>query len=61
MTGEALQNATAGRDPQFNQSQVQFELNRAGGRRFSQFTAQHVGDYLAIVLDDEVMSAPRHP
>ena len=58
MTGEALQNATAGRDPQFNQSQVQFELNRAGGRRFSQFTAQHVGDYLAIVLDDEVMSAP---
>ncbi|HCR04031.1 MAG TPA: hypothetical protein DIU18_02445, partial [Gemmatimonadetes bacterium] len=30
MTGEALQSAIAGRDPQFNQSQVQFELNRAG-------------------------------
>ena len=58
MTGDALQNAIAGRDPQFNQSQVQFELNRAGGRRFSDFTAQHVGDYLAIVLDNEVMSAP---
>ncbi len=58
MTGDALQNATAGRDPQFNQSQVQFELNRAGGRRFSDFTAQHVNDYLAIVLDNEVMSAP---
>jgi len=58
MTGEALQNAIAGRDPQFNQSQVQFELNRAGGRRFAQFTAQHVGDYLAIVLDNQVMSAP---
>ena len=58
MTGEALENAIAGRDPQFNQSQVQFELNRAGGRRFAQFTSQHVGDYLAIVLDNQVMSAP---
>jgi preprotein translocase subunit SecD len=58
MTGDALENAIAGRDPQFNQSQVQFELNRTGGRRFSQFTGQHVGDFLAIVLDNEVMSAP---
>ncbi len=58
LTGDLLENATAGRDPQFNQSQVQFELSRAGGRRFSTFTGQHVGDYLAIVLDDEVMSAP---
>lgn len=58
MTGEDLEDAVAGRDPQFNQSQVQFELSRAGGRRFSQFTGQHIGDFLAIVLDDEVMSAP---
>ena len=58
MTGEALSNATAGRDPQFNFSQVQFELTRTGGRKFSQFTGQHVGDYLAILLDEEVMSAP---
>ncbi len=58
MTGEDLEDAVAGRDPQFNQSQVQFELSRTGGRRFSQFTGQHVGDFLAIVLDDQVMSAP---
>ena len=58
MTGEALENAIAGRDPQFNQTQVQFELNRTGGRRFSQFTGANVGRYLAIVLDNEVMSAP---
>ncbi|HKJ03249.1 MAG TPA: protein translocase subunit SecD, partial [Longimicrobiales bacterium] len=58
LTGEYLENATAGRDPQFNQSQVQFELSRAGGRQFQRFTSQHVGDYLAIVLDGEVMSAP---
>ena len=58
LTGDMLENATAGRDPQFNQSQVQFELSRAGGRQFSQFTGTHVGDYLAIVLDGQVMSAP---
>jgi preprotein translocase subunit SecD len=58
LTGDLLNDATAGRDPQFNQSQVQFELSRAGGRLFSQFTGQHVGDYLAIVLDGNVMSAP---
>ena len=58
MTGEALENAVAGRDTQFNQAQVQFELNRTGGRRFAQFTGQHVGDHLAILLDGQVMSAP---
>ena len=58
LTGDMLENATAGRDPQFNQAQVQFELSRAGGRLFQRFSGQHVGDYLAIVLDGEVMSAP---
>ncbi len=58
LTGEMLENALAQRDPQFNQAQVSFELSRAGGRRFSNFTAQHVGDFIAIVLDNEVVSAP---
>ncbi len=58
MTGEQLETAVAQRDPQFNQAQVNFQLNRAGGRRFSTFTTQHVGDYIAIVLDDEIVSAP---
>jgi preprotein translocase subunit SecD len=58
MTGEQLEAAVAQRDPQFNQAQVSFQLNRAGGRRFSQFTTQHVGDNIAIVLDGEIVSAP---
>ena len=58
LTGEFLEDATAQRDPQFNQAQVQFELSRAGGRMFSRYSGQHVGDYLAIVLDNEVVSAP---
>ena len=58
MTGEMLENAVANRDPQYNQPLVNFQLNRRGGRRFADFTGQHVGDFLAIVLDGEVVSAP---
>ena len=58
LRGDRLEDAIAQRDPQFNQAQVAFELSRAGGREFSRFTGQHVGDYLAIVLDGDVMSAP---
>lgn len=58
LTGDMLENATANRDPQYNQPIVQFELSRAGGRRFGDVTAQHIGDHIAIILDDEVVSAP---
>jgi preprotein translocase subunit SecD len=58
MDGQELTQATAGRDPQFNQSQVQFTLSRTGGRAFGRFTGANVGKFLAIVLDDEVVSAP---
>jgi preprotein translocase subunit SecD len=58
MTGDMLETAVANRDPQYNQAIVNFELNRRGGRRFAEFTAAHVNDFLAIVLDGEVMSAP---
>lgn len=37
---------------------VEFELNNEGGRRFKSETGKHVRDYMAIVLDDKVMSAP---
>lgn len=58
LTGDMLEGATAGRDPQFNQPQVQFELSRIGGRRFGELTGQNIGERIAIVLDGEVMSAP---
>ena len=58
VTGDMLEDATAQRDPQFNQPQVAFQFNRAGGRRFSNFTTAHIGDYIAIVLDEEIVSAP---
>jgi preprotein translocase subunit SecD len=37
---------------------VAFQLNNEGGRRFKSETAKHIQDYMAIVLDDRVMSAP---
>jgi len=58
LTGDQLEDASAQRDPQFNQSQVRFQLSRAGGRQFGRFTAANIGRYLAVVLDGEVMSAP---
>ena len=58
ITGQMLENAVSARDPQFNTPQVQFELSRRGGRRFAEVTGQNVGEFLAIVLDGEVVSAP---
>ncbi len=47
--------------PGFNQGQavVDFRFNTQGGRRFGAVTSQNAGGYLAIVLDDQVISAPR--
>jgi len=58
ITGEMLEDASATRDQQFNQAIVQFELSRAGGRLFGDVTGRHIGDRIAIILDDEVVSAP---
>lgn len=58
LTGEQLENATASRDPQNNQAQVLFELNRRGGSVFQRLTGANIGEQIAIVLDDEVVSAP---
>lgn len=58
VTGEFLEDAQALRDPQFGQPVVTFELSRQGGRIFERGTGQHLGDFMAIVLDEQVFSAP---
>lgn len=58
ITGDRLESATAGRDPQFNETIVSFQLDRRGGRTFEQVTSEHIGDRIAIVLDTLVHSAP---
>ncbi|WP_457647242.1 protein translocase subunit SecD [Profundibacter sp.] len=57
VTGEELVDA----QPTFDQNgrpAVNFRFNPAGGRKFGQYTADNVGAPFAIVLDDEVISAP---
>jgi preprotein translocase subunit SecD len=56
--GTSLTDASAGRDQQFNKTMVYFEFNRRGGRVFEQETGKHIGDRIAIVLDNQVQSAP---
>jgi len=58
MTGEYLQSAVAATDPQFNRPVVNFELNRRGGRVFGRETGRNLQRQMAIVLDNQVFTAP---
>jgi preprotein translocase subunit SecD len=37
---------------------VEFSMDNIGGRRFRTETGKHIGDYMAIILDDRVMGRP---
>lgn len=58
MTGADLKTAAVGLD-QFGAPLITFELTENGAKIFADYTAQHIGDILAIVLDNTVLSAPR--
>ena len=58
VTGEDLVDAR----PDFDQNgrpAVAFRFNPTGARKFGDYTAANVGQLFAIVLDNEVISAPR--
>jgi preprotein translocase subunit SecD len=55
VAGHDLREARVGRSSTTNTPEVNFFLTAEGGRRFSAFTGAHVGDYLAVVLDNKVM------
>jgi preprotein translocase subunit SecD len=57
ITGEYLTDAKPNQVP-IEGTVVEFTLNNEGGRRFRAETGKHVGDYMAIVLDDRVMGRP---
>src|SRR6185312_13877796 len=56
VAGSDIRDAQPSRDEN-GRPDVQFSLSNDGGRRFGQFTAAHVGDKLAIVLDNRVREA----
>lgn len=57
ITGEYVTDARPQQDPQSG-SVVTFQLNAEGARRFRTETGRHVGDNMAIVLDQRVITAP---
>lgn len=58
ITGDLLTDAQVRIDSQFNQPYVAIEFNSLGARLFDQATAANVGKRFAIVLDNNIYSAP---
>ena len=58
ITGDLLTDAQVRIDSQFNQPYVAIEFNSLGAKLFDQITAANVGKRFAIVLDNNVYSAP---
>lgn len=56
-SGDAVSSATIGAD-QTGQRTVDFTLNDKGKQAFADYTANHIGDYFAVVLDGKVITAP---
>ena len=59
MTGKDIKNVNVTTSQASQQYQVAFELNEEGTTIFGNFTSAHIGQVLAIVLDKQVISAPR--
>src|SRR5829696_1091021 len=57
--GGDLTDAQPGFDQRTNEPIVNFRFNLRGAQKFGQATTENVGRPLAIVLDNEVISAPR--
>jgi len=58
VSGEDLTDAQPGFDQRTSEPIVTFRFNANGARRFAQATQENVGRPFAIVLDNEVISAP---
>jgi protein-export membrane protein SecD len=58
LTGRDLADAQAAFDQRTSEPVLTFRFNANGARRFGQVTQENVGKPFAIVLDNEVLSAP---
>jgi preprotein translocase subunit SecD len=58
VSGEELTDAQPGFDQRTSEPIVSFKFNTSGARAFARATQENVGRPFAIVLDDEVISAP---
>ena len=55
--GETLVDAGIDHD-EYNRPQVSFRFNKIGARKFGEATTENVGKRFAIVLDEQIISAP---
>jgi protein-export membrane protein SecD len=58
VTGDMVVNATSQPDPDGG-FQINFDFDNRGARRFADYTRNNIGAIFAIVLDNEIISAPR--
>jgi preprotein translocase subunit SecD len=58
MTGDSLVDSRTVRGQQFGEPQVTLTFDSRGAREFEELTGRYVGRRLAIVLDNQVYSAP---
>ena len=58
VSGDDLTDAQPGFDQRTSEPIVSFRFNTSGARKFAQVTQENVGKPFAIVLDNEVISAP---
>jgi len=58
VSGGDLTDAQPGFDQRTSEPVVNFKFNTSGSRKFAQATSENVGQPFAIVLDNEVISAP---
>ncbi len=58
LTGADLADAQAAFDQNSGQPIVNFQFKGKGAKVFEEFTGSHVGKYLTILLDNEVISSP---
>jgi len=55
ITGREMRNARAGQD-EYRKWETNFTLSQDGGKRFGRYTEANIGNKLAVVLDDKIVS-----
>jgi protein-export membrane protein SecD len=59
LTGEHLSRASPSTDPQTSEFVLSFQLDNEGSRIFCRITREYVNQRFAILLDNQVLTAPR--
>ncbi|MEH6648350.1 protein translocase subunit SecD, partial [Sulfitobacter sp.] len=58
LSGDRLDAAASGFEPDTGQPMVTFDFDRQGGAAFAEITAANIGQRFAVVLDGKVLTAP---